>query len=73
MDGWQSSSVVRRARSAMCGQRGTKGAGREWSGAQAGFSNSQAARGKGAGREWSGAQAGFSNSRAALGVQRIRQ
>ncbi|CAI9545296.1 unnamed protein product [Staurois parvus] len=32
------SSVVRQARSATCGQRGTGGAGREWSGSQAGFS-----------------------------------
>ncbi|CAI9596558.1 unnamed protein product, partial [Staurois parvus] len=32
----------------------TKGAGREWSGSQAGFSNSRAAWYKAAGREWSG-------------------
>ncbi|CAI9604460.1 unnamed protein product [Staurois parvus] len=34
-------SVVRRAKSATCGQQGIKGAGREWSRSQAGFSNSQ--------------------------------
>ncbi|CAI9608844.1 unnamed protein product, partial [Staurois parvus] len=56
---------VRQTRSATCGQRGTKGAGREWSGSQAGFSNSRAAWYRGSGREWSGSQAGFSNSRAA--------
>ncbi|CAI9607060.1 unnamed protein product, partial [Staurois parvus] len=43
-------SVVRRARSATCGQQGTKGAGRESSGSQAGFSNSRAARYRGSGR-----------------------
>ncbi|CAI9580955.1 unnamed protein product [Staurois parvus] len=47
-------SVVRRARSATCGQQGTEGAGREWSGSQAGFSNSRAARYKGSGRECRG-------------------
>ncbi|CAI9575251.1 unnamed protein product, partial [Staurois parvus] len=31
-------SVVRRAKSATCGQQGIKGAGREWSRSQAGFS-----------------------------------
>ncbi|CAI9622292.1 unnamed protein product, partial [Staurois parvus] len=43
-------SVVRRAKSATCGQQGTKGAGREWSRSQAGFSNSRAARYRGSGR-----------------------
>ncbi|CAI9564665.1 unnamed protein product [Staurois parvus] len=50
-------SVVRQTRSATCGERGTEGADREWSGSQAGFSNSRAARYKGSGREWSGSQA----------------
>ncbi|CAI9568461.1 unnamed protein product [Staurois parvus] len=41
---------VREARSATSRQRGTGGAGREWSGSQAGFSNSRAARYRGSGR-----------------------
>ncbi|CAI9611875.1 unnamed protein product [Staurois parvus] len=43
-------SVVRRAKSATCGQQGIKGAGREWSRSQAGFSNSRTAQYRGSGR-----------------------